>query len=256
MATALVTGGSSGIGRELASLLARDGHDLVLVARDEARLAEAATELKTQHGVSCVTMPVDLAEPDAVDGLLRRLQTEGVTVEVLVNNAGFGLLGRFADNDWSRELAMLRVNVLALTELTKRLLPGMLERRRGRILNVASTAGFQPGPVMAVYYATKAYVLSFGEALAVELAGSGVTVTTLAPGVTATGFQERAGAQHITLTRLNRMSAADAAEAGYRAMLQGKSLVVPGLLNKLGVQAVRISPRWVLPRVVKALHEH
>jgi short-subunit dehydrogenase len=252
MAVALVTGASSGIGLELARLLARDGHDIALVARGAAKLGEVADELSEAYRVTATPLPVDLSHPGAAAELMAAL--DGREIDVLVNNAGFGAVGRFAETELAAQIAMLQLNVVTLTELTGRLLPGMLARRRGRILNVASTAGFQPGPGMAVYYASKAYVLSFSEALAVEVGGRGVSVTALAPGVTETGFQQRAGASEILLTRLGGMSAADVAAAGYRGMLAGRALVVPGLVNKLGVQAVRVGPRWLVPRVVRHLH--
>lgn len=255
MATALVTGASSGIGLELSRLFAADRHDVVLVARREDRLKSLADELTGKHKVTCTPIAVDLADPHGPAQLLDRLAAESITIDFLVNNAGFGLVGHFSDTDWADEAQMLQLNVVSLTELTKKLLPGMIARRNGRILNVASTAGFQPGPGMAVYYATKAYVISFSEAVTVELAGTGVTVTTLAPGVTKSEFQARAGAESIRLTKVTGMSAADVAQAGYRGMLAGRQTVVPGLLNKVGVQALRVGPRWVVPRVVARLHQ-
>ena len=187
--TALITGASSGIGLELAKLFARDGYELVLVARRVERLEELGRELTQRHGVRCHTISVDLAQPDAAAEIVRRLEGAGPAVDVLVNNAGFGVLGPLATTEPETAGRMIRVNIEALTQLTRALLPGMLARRRGRILNVASTAGFAPGPLMAVYYATKAYVISFSEALAEELRGTGVTVTVLCPGPTRTEFQ-------------------------------------------------------------------
>jgi short-subunit dehydrogenase len=200
----------------------------------------------------------DLSEPGAADGVARALAERRLTIDILVNNAGFGTLGAFVQGNPQEQLRMLQVNVVALTELTRRLLPGMIERRTGRILNVASTAAFQPGPFMAVYYASKAYVLSLSEALSEETSGTGVTVTCLCPGPTRTGFQERA---HIENTRLldviSVMSAADVARAGYEGMMAGRPLVIPGLMNKVGVQSLRLAPRRLTARLVKALHaEH
>jgi short-subunit dehydrogenase len=185
---ALVTGASGGIGLDLARLLAAGGHDLVLVARSEKKLQEIAQELSGRFKVRCQAMPADLSKPDGVEAVMAGVAAQGLQIDVLVNNAGFGLSGEFAKTDLARELEMIRLNVATLTALTKRVLPGMLERRRGRILNVASTAAFQPAPLLSVYAATKAYVLSFSEAIATELGGTGVTVTALCPGPTVTGF--------------------------------------------------------------------
>ncbi len=251
---ALVTGASAGIGRELAKVLAREGHDLVLVARRQAELDELAAALKDQYGANAQVVPADLAEPDAAAKVLAELGPDA-RIDVLVNNAGFGGHGAFAERDRDADLRMVAVNVTALTDLTKLVLPGMVARGRGRVLNVASTAAFQPGPFMAVYYATKSYVLSLSEALAEELSGTGVTVTCLCPGVTDTEFHAVAGtdAQPLTQGPLS-MSAAAVAEAGYRAMTRGKRLEVPGLHNKFGAASIRIAPRGVVLKVVRRLH--
>ena len=244
--TALITGASSGIGYELAVLFARDGFDLVLVARSVPKLETLAHELAAAYGTRALVLHADLSRPAAPEEIVRRLTDEGITVDILVNNAGVGLAGPFADTDPAAELAMLQLNVGALVALTKRLLPGMIARGRGRILNVASTAAFVPGPYMAGYYASKAYVLSFSDALAHELRGTGVTVTTLAPGPTRTGFQAAAHMQASRLFRVaNVMRAADVARAGYRGLMAGKRLVVPGFLNKLLIAGVRFVPRRV-----------
>jgi short-subunit dehydrogenase len=190
--TALITGASGGIGLDLARLFAEGGYDVVLVARTESKLKELATELASKHGVSARAVAADLADPAAPAQLMERLKAEGVQVDVLVNNAGYGGYGTFAETELDAELKMIQLNISALTALSKAVLPGMLARKSGRILNVASTAAFQPGPLMAVYYATKAYVLSFSEALANETKGTGVTVTCLCPGPTKTGFQQQA----------------------------------------------------------------
>jgi len=266
MPAALVTGASSGIGLELARILAREHHDLVLVARSESRLVELGNELSGRYGVQCLPLAADLAGPGAPAELVRRVQDNGVEVDVLVNNAGFGLWGRFVELDWTEQAQMLQLNVVALTELTRLLVPAMVANHRGRVLNVASTAAFQPGPLMALYYATKAYVLSFSEALAAELAESGVTVTALAPGVTPTGFQARAGGESSVspsvagapegksmierLRGLATTSAVSVAEAGFQAMMEGRSLVVPGAMNKVGVVGIRFMPRRLVPRMV------
>ncbi len=255
---ALVTGASGGIGEELARLLAAGGADVVLLARSADKLQSLASELARAHNINASVLSVDLSAPDAADAVVRTLAERQLTIDILANNAGFGTHGEFAQED-PRELErMLYLNVVALTMLTRHLLPGMLERRRGRILNVASTAAFQPGPLMAVYYASKAYVLSLSEALAEETRGTGVTVTCLCPGPTRTGFQSRA---HIEDSRLfnvaSVMSSPDVARAGYDAMMAGRPLVIPGLMNKVGVQVLRFAPRRIPPKIVRALHsEH
>ncbi|MDQ1683505.1 MAG: uncharacterized protein QOC82_242 [Frankiaceae bacterium] len=251
---ALVTGASAGIGRELAKVLAREGHDLVLVARRQAELDALAAELKQQYGADSRVVPADLAEPSAASQVFEALGPESV-VDVLVNNAGFGGHGAFASRDRDADMRMVAVNVVALTDLTKLVLPGMVARGRGRVLNVASTAAFQPGPFMAVYYATKAYVLSLSEALAEEVSGTGVTVTCLCPGVTDTEFHAVAGtdAQPLTQGPLS-MSAAAVAESAYKAMMRGKRLVIPGLHNKFGAASIRLAPRGAVLKIVRRLH--
>lgn len=251
--TALVTGASAGIGQELARILAREGHDLVLVARREAQLDALATELADRYGATSRVVAADLAEPGAATAVVTAVGD--AEVDVLVNNAGFGGLGAFADRPRDDDMRMLAVNVVALTDLTKQLLPGMVARGRGRVLNVASTAAFQPGPFMAVYYATKAYVLSLSQALAEETSGTGVTVTCLCPGVTDTEFHGVAGteAQPLTSGALS-MSASAVAEAGYRAMTRGKLVEIPGLHNKVGAQSVRLAPRRTVLKIVRRLH--
>jgi short-subunit dehydrogenase len=252
---AVVTGASSGIGLELSRLLASDRHDLVIVAQHAERLAQAARELTTRFGVHVVEIATDLSDPAAPPDIERELNRLGLRPDVLVNNAGFGLRGSFAEIDLEEQLRMIRVNVSALTHLTGLLLPGMLERGRGRVLNVASTAAFQPGPLMAVYYATKAYVLSFSEALANETSGSGVTVTALCPGPTATAFQKRAGLEGTQLFRDGVMDAAIVARLGYEGMMRGARVVIPGWRNRLLAQLVRLAPRRMVIQAVRSLQE-
>ncbi|HEV7239207.1 MAG TPA: SDR family oxidoreductase [Thermoanaerobaculia bacterium] len=252
MPTALITGASSGIGLDLAHLFAQDGHDVVLVARSEDKLHELAKELEAKHKIAADVIAVDLARPDAPARIFERAPA----IDFLVNNAGFGNSGKFAETDLQAELEMIQVNVTALTHLTKLFLPPMLQRGRGRILNVASTAAFQPGPLMAVYYATKAYVLSFSEAIAEELRGTGVTVTALCPGPVATGFQKTANLGSQTLLKLMRpVSSMSVARTAYRALMRGQRVVIPGLKNKIGVQSIRITPRALATKVVRALQE-
>ena len=251
---ALITGASSGIGLELARLCARDGHNVVLVARTEPKLRELAVELQ-KLGVTAHVVVSDLAKPVAAVAIAASVKHLGIDVDILMNNAGLGLGGPFIGSDLQRELEMIQVNIVALTQLTKLLLAPMVARKRGYILNVASTAAFQPGPLMAVYYATKAYVLSFSEAIADELSGSGVTVTALCPGPTETGFAAEAkmtGSRLFTMMR--PMSPAKVARAGYRAMKAGRRVVIPGLRNKLLAQSVRVSPRRLVTKIVRAMN--
>ena len=254
--TALITGASGGIGLELARLFAAGGYDLVLVARSTAKLEELAGELR-KHGGAVRVLAKDLARPESPEEVFRELEAAGVAVDVLVNNAGFATYGPFVEIDLGRELEELQLNVVTLTHLTKKLLPGMLARRRGGVLNLASTAGFQPGPLMAVYYATKAYVISFSEALAEEMSGTGVTVSVLCPGPTATGFQRRAGMEASKLFSgvLQVADAAAVARAGYEGFRAGKRIVIPGLINKIGVQSIRVSPRALATKMVKRMQE-
>lgn len=253
MTTALITGASSGIGYDLAHLFARGGHDVVLVARSEPKLRELARELESRNNIRAHVVIADLARPEAPEQVWSSVGTE---VDFLVNNAGYGLGGPFAENDTKTELEMIQVNITALTHLTKLFVRPMVARGRGGIMNVASTAAFQPGPLMAVYYATKAYVLSFSEALAEELSGSGVTVTVLCPGPTSTGFAEAAA---MTSSRLfNVMKPAtsmEVARAGYAGFMRGKRIVIPGVMNKVLAQSVRVSPRRLTVKVTKALQE-
>ena len=251
----LITGASGGIGEDLARLLAADKHDLVLVSRSGGRLETLASELEKAHAIRAAVIVQDLAAAHAADDLAARLASDGITVDILVNNAGFGSHGPFVAQSAPGTEEMLQLNISTLTMLTRHLLPGMLERRRGRILNVASTAAFLPGPMMATYYASKAYVLSFSEALSNETAGTGVTVTCLCPGPTRTGFQARAQVEESRLIRFSRlMTSAEVARAGYQGMLAGRHLVVPGLLNKASVQALRVLPRRVAAAATRALH--
>jgi len=254
--TALITGASSGIGLELAKRFARDGCGVILVARESERLRQAALDVGQLSGAPPQVIACDLADPEAAAVIYAGLA--GNPVEYLVNNAGFGLGGPFSTNEAKTELEMIQVNITSLVHLTKLILPGMLARKSGRILNVASTAAFQPGPLMAVYYASKAFVLSFSEAIAEELVGSGVTVTALCPGPTASDFQRRAAIENVKLVKnksIGMMTAEEVADAGYQGMLKGKVIVIPGLLNKLGVQSLRLGPRSIIRKAAKKLQE-
>jgi uncharacterized protein len=245
--TALITGAGGGIGLELSRLLAADGCDLVLVGRDRARLERVAQELRTRHGIAVRCEARDLADPGAALNLWQDLGATAERLDILVNNAGVGLYGRLDERALAEIDRMVQLNVAALTALTRLALPAMRARRWGRILNVASVVAYQPGaPWMATYYATKAYVLSFSRGLAAELAGTGVTVTVLAPGPTETGFDSQAGAEvDVPYSRVRKMSAAVVARAGYDGMIRGKRVVLPGLLTKLLAGAGEFPPRGI-----------
>jgi len=253
--TALITGASTGIGYELSNLFATDGCNLVLVARHEQRLQTLAEELRQKHGVSVVCIAKDLSREPAVREVFDELQHKGIVIDFLVNNAGYGAYGKFAETDLRTEMEMVTVNALALTNLTKLFLHGMLQRNYGRILNVGSTASFQPGPLMAVYAATKAYVLSFSEALSHELQGTNVTASVLCPGPTRTEFQKRAVMDESKLFRRFVMDAPSVAVAGYRGMMKGKRLIIPGAYNKFLIFTVRLSPRQFVLKVVRNMLE-
>ncbi len=255
---ALITGPTNGIGLELARFFARDRHPLVLVARSAVRLDEVAAELLALGAPETTPMAIDLADPAAPAAIDRELSGRALRVGILVNNAGYGLLAPFAESDRGDELKMIQLNVAALVELTKRLLPSILEAGRdGGILNVASTAAFQAGPNMAVYYATKAFVLSFTEAIAEELAGR-TRVTCLCPGPTPTGFQDRAGfGDGVALTGglLPKTSAAAVARVGYAGFRRGRRIVIPGAVNKSTAWGVRLIPRRAAAKIAGALQK-
>jgi uncharacterized protein len=255
MSTVLITGASGGIGYELAKLFARDHHNLVLVARSADKLAQVATELQA-HGVTAKTIALDLAAPPAPKFLFDQLQREGIVIDILINNAGFGVFGEFAQMPEEEILGQLDLNIRALTELTRLFLPAMVRRRNGRIMNLASTAAFQPGPLMAVYYATKAYVLSFSEAIANELRPSGVSVTCFCPGATHTDFAQRAGLENSRLFKqLGAMSAEKVALDGYRAVMEGRTLAISGVHNWVVAQSSRFAPRKMVTAVSRWVAE-
>ncbi|MBN9167273.1 MAG: short-chain dehydrogenase [Myxococcales bacterium 68-20] len=253
--TALVTGASAGIGKELAQLFAADGHDVVLVARSENKLEELAAELTKAYGVKAHVIAADLGDRAAPAAVVEQVRVRGLTVDLLVNNAGFGSNGAFLDLDLKRELEMIDVNVRSLVELTHQLARPMRARGFGRVMNIASTAGFQPGPYMATYYATKAFVVSFTEALAYELEGTGVSVTCYCPGATATEFATTAGNDKTRLFQRSGVAGAkEVAADAYRAMMKGQILSIHGALNWIGMQSVRFAPRAVLRSVVAGLN--
>ena len=259
--TALITGASGGIGEALARQLAARKIDLILVARTAAKLEALAVELTAQHGVHVAVIAQDLTQPNAAGHIEARVTELGLTVDFLINNAGFASYGEFYALPLGHELEIIQVNITALTDLTHRFLPGMVERRRGRVLNVASTAAFMPGPLMAVYYASKAYVLSFSEAINEELRGLGIHVTALCPGPVETGFQNRAQMQESKLIAGNNpllsptMSANEVAREGIQAMFAGQTVKVVGRINKLQTLTPRFLPRSLVPRMVKQTQE-
>ena len=254
--SALITGASGGIGYELARLFARDGYNLVLVARSGDKLDAIKGDLEKRHGISVTVIVKDLSEHPSPQELFDQVQNAGIKVEVLINNAGFSDFGLFVETDLQKALEMLQVNVVTLTQLTRLFLPGMVQGRSGRIMNVASTAAYFPGPLMAVYYATKAYVLSFSEALSNELEGTGVTVTALCPGPTETGFQKRGNLEDSKLVAGRKiMDARTVARIGYKGLMKGQPVVVTGLRNLLMVQSVRFTPRAIIRRTVRRAQE-
>ena len=255
MRTVLVTGASGGIGYALARVFAEHGYDLVLVARSAGKLEEIARDLHDRYGITATPLPFDLSNNAAPQALAAVLEQQHLEIDFLVNNAGIGTYGYFWETKYAEEEDELHLNVLTLTLLTKLLLPPMLSRGYGKILNISSTAAFQPGPLMATYYASKAYILSFTEALAEELRGTGVTATVLCPGPTTTGFHARARIRKTKLLRLPFMDAATVARIGYRALLAGKRVVIPGLRNSALAILARFSPRRLVTRIVRLAQE-
>jgi uncharacterized protein len=253
--TVLITGASTGIGYELATLFAQDKWNLVLLARQRPRLLEVSEQLGHTYGVQTQIVVADLAHPRVPEEVMMQLNETGTKVACLVNNAGFGAYGDFADLALDVQANMIHTNVNALVELTHRLLPNIITVR-GRILNVASTAAFQPGPHMAVYYATKAFVLSFSEALAEELSPKGVHVSTLCPGPVPTEFQKRAGLEGTALMKSPlTVEASVVAREAYEGLMKGKRLIIPGWGNKFGVQGQRFVPRRLVTKIAGALQK-
>ena len=256
--TALITGATTGIGFEFAKLLAADGYNLVLIARDEQKLKQIAADSQTKFNISVNIYPKDLSVTSDTENVVRQVREEVGPIDILVNNAGFGISGPFVETDLARELEMIQLNVLSVVVLTKLFAREMVQRRHGKILNVASTAAFQPGPFMAIYYATKAFVLSFSEGLAEELKDSGVTVTALCPGPTATEFSKRAEIEKSKLFKGGIIPVLDAvtvAKIGYDGLIKGQRLVIPGLINKIGVLALRSIPRRLITQITKLLNK-
>ena len=251
--TALITGASSGIGKALAENFAKDGYNLVLAARGVAKMQALADDLQGRCKISATVIGADLETNDGATKLHADIKSRGITISALANNAGYGSFGEFKDSALHTELAMMQLNMNTVVVLTKLFMPDLIATR-GKILNTASTAAFQPGPYMAVYYATKAFVLSFSEAIAAELEGTGVTVTALCPGPTASGFQDKADMQASALVKGKKLpSSEDVAGAGYRAMQGGRRVFVPGFMNWVMAQSVRFTPRNMVTAMVKQM---
>lgn len=250
--TVLITGATSGIGAALAETFSQEGSDLVLVARTQNDLTKSADRLRARYKNLVNTIALDLTEQNAADALKSELTKRGILIDVLINNAGFGLYGAFKDTDWQKEQQMIELNILALTRITKLFLPEMIARGTGRIVNIASTAAFLPGPLMAVYYASKAYVLSFGEALANELKGTGVTVTTICPGPTKSNFQATAAMEGSKLVQGEIMGPDEVATAAYEATVRGDRLKIVGRQNTLLIFLLRFMPRSLILTLSRA----
>jgi len=256
MPAALITGASTGIGRELAYIAAENDYDVALVARGAGPLEAVAADVERKTSRKAHIFAADLSQPNAARALIAEVAQAGLTIDVLVNNAGFGLVGKFWELPEDQQMQMVQLNIGALTQLTRLYLPDMIERRTGYIMNVASTAAFQPGPLMAVYYASKSYVVSFSEAIHNEAKEFGVKVSCLCPGPTRTEFDKRAG---VTNARLfeggNVMSALEVAQIGWQAMKEGRSLVVAGRLNSAMAFLTRFAPRQMAASMARALQE-
>ena len=254
--TILITGASSGIGYELAKTAAKEGFNLVVAARSKDKLENLAGELQSLHQTETKVIAMDLAEPGSGTRLYDQLKTENVIIDILVNNAGFADFGFFIERDWEKERRMINLNITTLTELTKLFARDMVKRGEGKILNVASTAAFQPGPLMAVYYATKSYVLHFSEALSNELKGTGVTIMTLCPGATISGFQETAEMKHSRLMKIMPfVSSEKVARYAFRVLMKNKTVAIPGLFNKMGVFSIRLIPRKMATNMIRKMSD-
>lgn len=254
--TALITGASGGIGLELAKIFASKGINLIITSRNVIELAKLGTELSAKHNIFVEEFEKDLSVPGAADEIFNYVNSQSFTVDYLVNNAGFGDYGLFQECSWEKQERMINVNILALTHLTRLFLPQMIKKRNGKILNVASTAGFQPGPLMSVYYATKAFVISFSEAIANELAGTGVTVTTLCPGPTKSGFQKSANIEKSNLILgKNIHTAKEVAEFGFKEMMKGKLIAVHGFKNKELAFLSHHAPKNMVLKTTRKLNE-
>lgn len=252
--TVLITGASSGIGWELAELFAADGSDLVLVARRKDRLKKLADKLTSEHGVNVHILPKDLSKPKAPDEIFAHLKKEKIQIDVLVNNAGFGVKGIVPEIDIEQQLDMVQVNVTTPTHLTRLFLPGIVERGYGGILNVGSLAGFQPGPNLAVYFATKAYILSYTEALAEEISNPDIKISCLAPGPVRTEFGEKSDLEDTLLFKISLMDVEPVVRAGYEGFRKGKVIVIPGFKQQIVPFLNRFAPRSMARKIAKRLN--
>ncbi|MFH1188500.1 MAG: SDR family oxidoreductase [bacterium] len=253
--TALITGSSTGVGYELACRFAADGYDLVLVAHDEQKLTEVQKYFEKEFDISVKTIIKDLSCPESAKEIFTELQNESVGIDVLVNNAGIATYGFFFKTDFETERKMLQLNIGALTHLTKLFLPEMLARGDGKILNISSTAAFRPVPFIAVYYATKAYVLSFSEALAEELQGTGVSVTALCPGFTISDLEKEGEGEEVKIMQDAKLDVKTIAYIGYKGLMQGKRVVIPGFRAKVLAKLVRVTPREIARKIAKRFSE-
>lgn len=252
--TILITGASSGIGYELAKRYAADGCDLVLIARTKFKLEHLATEISQEHDITVHIIPADLSHPDTPQHIYAECMRRDLHIHTVINNAGFGLYGEFASSNLMTELSMIDLNVKALTEMTKLFLPNMIAEKSGHIVNIASTAAFQPGPRMAVYYASKAYVLNFSEAVREELRDTGVAITTVCPGPTKTGFEDAADMAFPKTMKV--MNLRDAIDIIYTGIMKKKHIIIPGFRNKLLANLNRFFPRRLVTRVVGNMQKH
>lgn len=256
MATALITGASNGIGLELAIIHASKGGDLVLVARNKTKLNELKTELENKYKVLVYVIEKDLSLENSAQEVYNETIKQNIKIDYLINNAGFGDFGMFVETDWNKELQMINLNITTLTQFTKLYLKDMVNRKSGKIMNVSSTAAFQSGPTMAVYYATKAYVLSFSEAIDNEVSNYGVTVTTFCPGATESGFQAAAAMQESNLVKGKKLpTSKEVAEYGYKAMMKGKTVAIHGFMNWIMANSVRFTPRALVVKITRKLQD-
>lgn len=254
--TALITGATRGIGYELTKLFARDSYNLVLVARDRDKLELIKETFNKEYNVDILIIAKDLSVPNAALEIFNETLERQIVVDVLVNNAGIGDFGKFHNEDISKISKIMQINIVSLTELTRLFIDTMVVKKEGKILNVSSMAAFQPGPYMAVYYASKAFVQSFSEAIASELKGTGVTVTTLCPGPTKSGFQQEVGSENSKLSKFNMLSTSEeVARDGYRALQSGKEVEIPGLLNASLMNTSKIIPRKTKVQIISKLQE-